>query len=179
MGNFLFVMYLAVGTIILTVLLTHVFVKKIHFMSLVGDYLVFRKFFLNKKQELQPQVGSKVVISFNAIISFLFSLSSMMYVSALAVMDELGNESVNEVFLRLLKVMFVMLLIMVAVRLVYEFVVIPIFCTSGQPQYYMHNNQPMNTNMGLPQNNGEFKFCTQCGTRYHVTESICPKCGKR
>lgn len=174
MGNLLFIIYFAVGTVIPTVLLTHAFVKKIYFVSVVGDYLVFRKFFFNKKRTVQP-LGSKVIISFYAIISLLFCLLGVLYIFALSLENELGNELLPQ----LLKVVFVILLIIVVVRLAYEFIIIPIFCTSGQPKNTMYYNQPISTNMIQPQSNGGLIFCSQCGIRYNATASNCPNCGRK
>lgn len=174
MGNFLFIIYFAIGTVIPTVLFTHAFVKKNHYVSIIGDYLTFRKFFFNKKWAIQP-LDSKVIISFNAIISFLFSFLGVLYIFAISIENELGDELLPQ----LLKVVFVILLIIVVVRLVYEFIIIPVFCTSRQPQYTMYYSKPTNTNIKQSQSNGGIIFCSQCGTCYNATENNCPSCGKR
>lgn len=193
MEDFLLYTNIIIGTIFLTLCLTHIYIRKIELLSALDNYLAFKKFMFNKKIILSKAIEPKIIIVFYLISSFVIAVADTIFLVGISNILE-GNEDINTaVFLMI--ILYAIVIIIIA-RLIFEFIIIPYYCTPRQPQYNIPNNQQMYTytftqqpqtqtpNMPKPnasqqQDNSSFVFCSQCGTRYAETDSACPNCGKK
>lgn len=190
-------LYFILFPLISTLIFTHCHYKKNKFFSFLDDYLLFKRLLFNKK--INYQTSNKVIISH--LFFFLFFLYfSILYVAV----DSMYFENIGE--LLLIAIMSIIIFLFVPsliIRLIYEFLVLPYFHGIQIQQYYaqnmniqpnMQNNQVMqpasnvtetiintsNTNETNESvsNEQQFKFCSQCGTRYDINATTCPKCGE-
>lgn len=108
--------------------------------------------------------------------------------------------------LNIFQYVFIVIICVLIIRLIYEFIVIPISVSNSRVQVYQQNvyagqaNQNIpytQQNYTMPQNQtasyvqpqqpeqgsiapeSQFKFCSQCGTRYDAVEDNCPNCGMK
>ena len=188
----------------------HANYKKYMLFSTLNEFLMFIKMIINKK--MTNCAGKKIIISYLFITSvgFIYVIVISVYArfwwggmkGGLYSYDE--NQSldldIQEIFIGV----FMALIFVLIIRLIYEFIVIPIAVSNRQTQVYQQNvsMQQINQQPVQPTNiNGlnnvptiqtgqqfgqapiapesQFKFCSQCGTRYDVAEDKCPNCGMK
>lgn len=171
-----------ISALLITTLIVFSFIhtnyKKYTLFSTLNEMLMFRKMLFNKK--MAYYAGKKIIISHLFIAStvfiYLIVINNSIYIGDLFAAAVMG------------------LIFVLIIRLIYEFVVIPIVVNNGQAQAYQQNVYMQQTNInGLdnispvqttqkqesiaPEN--QFKFCSQCGTRYDMTKDNCPNCGMK
>lgn len=160
--------------------------------------MLFKRNFFNKKYCFPTK--SKTVISFFYITCTLYIMLSC-YLLLLPAADEF---TFSETCLIVVLLFMFFSIIEMIIRLIYEFLIIPYLYKKqiyqSQPQninvqpYIQHNQftqQPThnmqqqsinNTNIindqtiSTPEEQS-FKFCSQCGTKYNITDETCPNCG--
>lgn len=170
---------------ILTLLFYYSNFKKSNFLTAINDFLLFKKYLFNKKMSVA--VNKVIVLTYFFIFAAVFiSFSDCTMYSMF--FDKYGI-GITEIFVFLF-LMLIYLLVVLVIRLIYEFLVIPMWYQHKMQNVNMPyvqqpiNNAPMNNvvvqnQMPVSGNmNAEYKFCSQCGTRYSITESNCPNCGK-
>ncbi len=180
-------------TALFTLLFIHAHYQKYSLFSFLDDFLQFRVMLF--KKELANQANKSTIISYIALCS---------YICSIALENTLADiyRCYYDLILFYLIATFLFLFIL---RLIYEFIVIP--CTvnksvlnkntlnkrptqmsyNTQQGYTVHYSSFQNQEAGniQPQQQPSvpgsidpaFKFCSQCGTKYNVTDDHCPNCG--
>lgn len=172
--NFIMTFILSVipPIVLFTLLFIHAHYQKYSLFLFMDDFMQFHVMLFNKK--LVNRANKGTIISYVALCSFIFSYLFYCYIGAL--LDEYDN------IVGSIKVVLVFLLI---VRLIYEFVVIPL-TLYNQPTHMSYTQQGYSSQEAgnMPQQphmpgsiDPAFKFCSQCGTKYNATDAHCPKCG--
>ncbi|MBD5549143.1 MAG: hypothetical protein HDQ97_17445 [Lachnospiraceae bacterium] len=182
-------------SIIITFVFIHCHFKRYEFIVKLNDYLLFKKNLFNKKQYYPAE--NKAVISF----FFLTCIKIALFMMTCHLQIEVEKPTF---FPDILWVILFLGIIGIIERLIYEFLVIPhsykkkIYESQLQninAQPYIQNTQfaqqpiqniqqPSPTNnviinnqtISIPEEQ-QFKFCSQCGTKYNVTDETCPNCG--
>lgn len=170
---------------ILTLLFNYSNFKKSNFLTAINDFLLFKKYLFNKKMSVA--VNKVIVLTYFFLFAALFISFSDCTLYSMYFPDY--EMDIEKIFAFLL-LAFIYLLVVLVIRLIYEFLIIPIWyqqkVQNVNVPYVQQpiNNAPMNNTVvqnQMPINgavNTEYKFCSQCGTRYSITESNCPNCGK-
>lgn len=89
----------------------------------------------------------------------------------------------------------IFVVVVLIIRLIYELIIIPIAIDSKQKQIYQQNiyaqqvnqsplntpytQQPIQPEQVSTAPETQFKFCSQCGTRYDAAKNNCPNCGMK
>lgn len=176
--------------IISTFIFIHINYKKYPVFTALNDMMMFKKMLFNKKME--NCAGKKTTLSFFFLTFctiFLFNDIVALYFLAISA----NERSATSFSLKLLVIIMPFVQILVT-RLIYEFVIIPIAISNNgttnqqqityvQQQNYVVPNQVNvdNQSQQAVQNpvtpDNQFKFCSQCGTRYNASDGKCPNCG--
>lgn len=181
-----------ISSIILIMLLFfHVNYKKNTLLTTLNELFMFKKLLLNKK--VSNCAGKRIIISHLLFASFTFlnTVVSKIYVSVClygtsqGILDSMGYEiyTTTDVITDI-SIGFIQAVILVLiVRLIYEFIVIPIALNNNRANMYQQNvymqqvyQQPEKASTA---SEIQFKFCSQCGTRYDAAKDNCPNCGMK
>lgn len=172
-----------IPAMILSFAFIHINYKKYSLISRLNEVMLFKKMIFNKK--LGIRVGKKITVSYFFLNAFF--ICGIYNVLLLFCIEE---ETFTPEFL-------MFFLVFPITRLIYEFIVIPISISNNAAANYSQNtyvqsplqqdyaaSRQTNTNNQSQQNaqdslsiGDEFKFCSQCGTRYNASDSKCPNCG--
>lgn len=143
-------------------------------LTTVNEYLLFRKYFFNKK--INVPVNKKVACSF-----FYFFTVAFICVPNHAFWQDLVYWSHWNSISDFIGYILTFLILLLIIRLIYEFLIIPYLYKRSIQNTYQKNISYMDNPIyqGTANNMAsDFKFCSQCGTRYPVNDTVCPKCGK-
>lgn len=196
-----------ISSIILIMLLFfHVNYKKNTLLTTLNELFMFKKLLLNKK--VANCAGKKIIISHLLFVSFAFLntvvgkiyVSICLYGTSQGMLESIGSEIytttdvIQDIFIGFIQAVILVLII----RLIYEFIVIPIVLNNNQANMYHQNiymQQTYQQPISMPYTQQEqveqqsnqtstspeihFKFCSQCGTQYDATEDNCPNCGMK
>lgn len=213
------------STLLIMLLFFHVNYKKNSLFTTLNELFMFQKMLFNKK--VSNCAGKKIIISHLLFVSFVFIylVTEALYLSLYQLGihqttstmfstmypeyytgDSIVSERIASIFITfILAVIFVLI-----IRLIYEFIVIPIALNNKRANMYQQNvymqqvyQQPVNTpytqqDYAVPPNQVtnissseqqseltsasseiQFKFCSQCGTRYDASKDNCPNCGMK
>lgn len=153
--------------LILTVVFYHFHFKKYKVLTQINNYMLFKKYLFNKGKPVY--VGNKIIVSFYYLTSFCITLITLFWVRELMFttkVEPINPEKILEPFL-------FALIAFIVTRLIYEFILIPYLHNKKIQQYQLQqSNQHSN-------NEQSFQFCSQCGTRYNITDEICSNCGEK
>ena len=197
---FLYLFYI-LFPLVSTLVFVHCHYKKYNLFTSLNDYLLFKKMLFNKKINYQP--SNKSIISHTFFFLFFLYLSLLTFFNiALEIVEDDG---IVFTFLFLVMVFIgLFILPVLIIRVIYEFIVLP-YCHSLLIQQYYAQNMNMQPNMqnnqviqnpvssttevplstptynqtNIPIHNGQqYKFCSQCGTKYDISATNCPNCGE-
>lgn len=195
------IIFIILPTIIPTFFFIHFNYKKYSIFSTLNDFIMFKKMVFNKR--CANCSGKKITLSYFFLIAFsiiylyLCMLDDFIYdYDDFDVFDNVYSDLMSLIFLIVFFIIFMLIL-----RLVYEFIVIPIsifvyektnmyqqnaYAQSSLQQYhvvaqsgknaYSQSQQPTNNPISTE---SQFRFCTQCGTRYNESNGKCPNCGMK
>lgn len=182
-----FLILIALIATFLSFIFVHMNYRKYAVFTMINELLTFKKMIFNKKKA--NCAGKKTTVSFFFLINILIFLYSP------DIFDLEDN------FLEIAGSIFAIIILILILRLIYEFVVIPISVSNHgtanayQQNTYMQMQPPLQQNYSVTQNEinihnqpqqistnqipteTSFQFCSQCGTRYNASESKCPNCG--
>lgn len=180
-------------TALFTFLFIHAHYQKYSLFSFLDDFLQFRIMLF--KKELTNQANKGTIISYVALCSYI----------CIYLLEEVFADIYRSYYGYILGDWISLLVFLFILRLIYEFIVIP--CTvnksvlnkntlnkrptqmsyNTQQGYTVHYSSYQNQEAGniQPQQQPSvpgsidpaFKFCSQCGTKYNVTDDHCPNCG--
>lgn len=193
-----FMIGLILSATIPTFLFIHFNYKKYSILSIMNEFMMFKKMLFNKRSSNCS--GKKIVLSFFFLTVSLMSLAyRLLYV---LIVYYAGN--LIGIMWYILFVFLILLFIILILRLVYELVVIPIskyinkynasstvVSPDDSTQYYQNiSNEQLNYKMNernQPQQSAEIPisietqniFCSQCGTCYSISDEKCPNCGMK
>lgn len=165
---------------ILMFLFVHFNFKSNKLLTTINEYLLFKKYLFNKK--LNVVASKKTACSFFYFFSVaVFSVPNHGYWRDLVFWNELhywssdGNGTKD-----FFEYILIFLVLLIIIRLIYEFLIIPYLYNRSIQNSYQKNMPYANNiiNNEKANMNADFKFCSQCGTRYSINDTVCPKCGK-
>ncbi|MBD5502669.1 MAG: hypothetical protein HDR09_02635 [Lachnospiraceae bacterium] len=180
-------------SIIITLVFIHCHFKKYGLLSKLDDYLLFKKNVFSRKHYFP--VENKIVISF----FFLTAMNIVFFIVGCYV-NMIDTMQIDVIlfgfgFFSILEII---------ERVIYEFIVVPhsykkkiyesqLQNINAQPyiqntqfakqpiqdiqQSSATNNEIINNQITSTSEEQQFKFCSQCGTKYNITDEKCPKCG--
>lgn len=180
---------MVIPAIILAFVFIHLNYKKYPVFSTLNEIMLFKKMIFNKK--FQNCAGKKTTVSFFVII-----LTIINFIYTLIILYTSGLEDFEDVSFSVIigNAVLLPIILLLITRLIYEFVIIPIAVSNNgttnqqqityvQQQNYVVPNQVNvdNQSQQAVQNpvtsDIQFKFCSQCGTRYNASDGKCPNCG--
>lgn len=180
-------------TALFTFLFIHAHYQKYSLFSFLDDFLQFRIMLF--KKELTNQANKGTIISYVALCSYI----------CIYLLEEVFADIYRSYYGYILGDWISLLVFLFILRLIYEFIVIPRTVNKSvlnkntlnkrptqmsyntQQGYTVHYSSYQNQETGniQPQQQPSvpgsidpaFKFCSQCGTKYNVTDDHCPNCG--
>lgn len=173
-------------TFVVALIFYHINIKSINFLSKCAEWCLFKRGF-NKK--MYNSVNAKIALVYVALVVegylFLIMFYILSYVSTIDYNDfyvELfGADTMEQE--NLFSYIFAFVIFTLGLRLIFEFIIIPIYMSNKQPQIYQTNVYTAQTEQQSGQTSitseTQIKFCSQCGTRYDAAKDNCPNCGMK
>lgn len=150
---------------ILMLFFIHFNFKRIKLLTTINEYLLFKKYLFNRK--INIIVSKKTTCSF-----FYFFSIAVIIMPSLIIWYAVEWESSYD-----WEATLCYLVLLLIIRLLYEFLIIPYLYKRSTQNTYQENvpytNAAYKNDMTM-----NFKFCSQCGARYPKNDSVCPKCGQ-
>lgn len=158
---------------ILMLFFIHFNFKRIKLLTTINEYLLFKKYLFNRK--INVAISKKTACSFFYFFSITVIIAPSFCIWHLVEWD-IWEDMFS--FRVLLTVIFFLVLLLLIIRLLYEFLIIPYLYKRSTQNTYQENVPYTNAAYKNDNMTMNFKFCSQCGTRYPKNDSVCPKCGQ-
>lgn len=151
---------------ILMLFYIHFNFRRIKLLTTINEYLLFKKYLFNRK--INVPVSKKTACSF-----FYFFCIAVIIMPSFYIWEAVEWESFFD-----WEDTFFYLVLLFIIRLLYEFLIIPYLYKRSTQNTYQENVPYKNAAYENDNMTMNFKFCSQCGTRYPKNDSVCPKCGQ-